>query len=108
MDDIAIDARLSALMGGADPTPDPVFVNRVARAIVADQALRTARARAWRRFRGEALATGALAAALAVLVWAVGDTPIIAEHGFTFGPAAAGLAMLLLWQVVEQRSAGAR
>lgn len=105
MSDDPIDARLSALFGADNATSDQAFVVRIERAVAAERVLAAARTRAWRRFRREVLASGAVAAALGVL-WRFADAvPVTTSNGFVMGPVAVGLLALLMWQVVEQRAA---
>lgn len=102
MDDDAIDARLRALLVQPEPRYDPVFVTRIERAARAEQAFRAARATAWRRFAGEAVASIAVTG---VFAWLWRATPAGPDpKALTFGPAAAAL-MLALWFLTVMRPA---
>lgn len=91
IDDAALSALFAAVPG---PRPDPAFVRRVERAVRAEQALAAARTHAWQRFRGEALATIAIAATFGLL-WEFG--------GSVGGAAWAAVMVLALWFLVALR-----
>jgi hypothetical protein len=100
-DEDRLDARLSALLGAPDPVPDPDFVARMARIVAAEQKLAAARARLWRRFTLEVLASAAVVAAF-YLLWRL--TPAGLDlRGMAIGPAMAAILILFLWFGVELR-----
>lgn len=83
------DVLLSALLAPPSGEGDRVFLARVERAIDAEAALAVAEGRFWRSFGIEALAIGALLAAL----WLLSGTALLAPLA---GPAHWGLAPPLL------------
>ena len=94
-DERETDALLAALLAPPARTGDRGFAVGVERAIDARAAYARARARFWRSFAFEALAVGALLAAL----WLLSSSPLLAPYA---GPAHWGLApplllILLLW-----------
>lgn len=100
IDEQAIDARLSALLGGGEPEPDERFVTRVERAVLADQRLQAARRAAWQRFGRDLAASGAVVLAFALL-WNLGpDVPL---DSVSLAPSLAAVALLALWFIVELR-----
>ena len=89
------DALLSTLLAPPSGEGDRVFLARVERAIAVEDALAVAERRFWRSFAIEALAIGALLAAL----WLLSGTALLAPLA---GPAQWGLApplllILVLW-----------
>jgi len=102
-EDERIDARLTALFASSEPAPDPAFVARIERAVLAERQLARARAVAWRQFRGEAAASLAIIVAFALL-WRLAPEAMTLEQLGT-GPAAAGLLLLFLWFAVVLRPA---
>jgi hypothetical protein len=105
-EDEAIDARLGALLRGAERSPDEMFVSRVERALAAERRMEGQRRAAWRRFAGEAAASVAVAAAF-VLLGRAGPVPDELELIASSPLPAAGL-LLILWMVVAFRPATAR
>ena len=105
MNEAEIDARLGALLAPPDEFPDAVFAARVRRAILADEALRSARRRGWRRFAAEL--AGSLAVVLAFYLLRGSDS---AAQGGTIGlgPALAGLVLVAMWTLVALRPAPGR
>lgn len=90
-----IDATLAAMLAPPARAGDRGFAFQVERAIDAQAAYARARARFWRSFAFEALAVGALLAAL----WLLSSAPLLAPLA---GPTHWGLApplllVLLLW-----------
>lgn len=102
MADETIDAALTALFAVPDPAPDPAFVARVDRAVRAEQAVRAARAGAWRRFRGEALATLTVTGVFALL-WRFAGALGPDGRAVSAIPATAAFLMLGLWGLVAFR-----
>ena len=100
-DEIEIDAMLGALLAPPERSGDRVFTARVDRAIDVQAALVRAERRFWRSFAFEALAIGALLAAL----WLLSSSDLLAPLA---GPAHWGLApplllVLALWFAGTQR-----
>lgn len=102
-DDDRIDEALTSLFAALPSPPDEAFVARIGRMVAAEQRLAAARARAWRRFRGEAVAGAAVIAAFA-LVWRLAPPEPTLEQ-LAFGPAAAALLLLFFWFGIELRPA---
>jgi hypothetical protein len=99
-----IDAMLAELLAPPTRTGDRGFMLQVERAIDAQTVYARARARFWRSFGFEALAVGALLAAL----WLLSSSPLLAPLA---GPGQWGLApplllILLLWFGGTQRLRG--
>ncbi|MDO9370670.1 MAG: hypothetical protein Q7T68_19055 [Sphingopyxis sp.] len=99
------DAMLAAMLAPPARPGDRGFLLQVDRAIDAQAAYACARARFWRSFAFEALAVGALLAAL----WLLSSSPLFAPLA---GPGQWGLApplllILLLWLGGAQRLRGA-
>jgi len=94
-DDHDIDAMLAAMLAPPTRPGDRGFVAGVQRAIDAQAAYARARRRFWRSFAFEALAIGALLAAL----WLLSSAPLLAPlAGAThWGLAPPLLLILLLW-----------
>lgn len=90
-----IDAMLTAMLAPPTRVGDRVFTVQVERAIDAQAAYARARARFWRSFTFEALAIGALLAAL----WLLSSAPIFAPLASSthWGLASPLLLILLLW-----------
>jgi len=90
-----IDGMLSAMLAPPTRPGDRAFTVQVERAIDAQAAYARARARFWRSFGFEALAVGALLAAL----WLLSSAPLLAPlAGSThWGLASPLLLILLLW-----------
>ena len=87
--DDTFDAMLSSLLAPPERPGDRAFMLRVDRAIEAEAALVRAESRFWRSFALEALAIGALLAAL----WLLSSSALLAPLA---GPAQWGLAPPLL------------
>jgi hypothetical protein len=104
MNDNRTEARLRALLAPPDEFPDAHFTARVRRAILAEEAMRAARRRAWRRFAVELFGTAAIV--LAFFVMGRGDAGAGGE-GFNLGPAVAGFTLLGFWTFAALRP-GAR
>jgi len=104
MNDTAAEARLRDLLAPPDEFPDDHFIARVRRAILADEALRAARRRAWRRFAVELAGTAAVGVAFVVM--GSGDAGAAGES-FNLGPAVAGFALLGLWTFAALRPGAA-
>lgn len=94
-DDQAIDAMLAGMLAPPERPSDRDFAAGVARAIDARAAYARARRRFWRSFAFEALAVGALLAAL----WLLSSAPLLASLAGTahWGLAPPLLLILLLW-----------
>jgi hypothetical protein len=95
-----IDAMLTAMLAPPTRPGDRTFTVQVERAIDAQAAYARARARFWRSFGFEALAVGALLAAL----WLLSSVPLPAPlAGAThWGLASPLLLILLLWFGVQR------
>ncbi|HEX8215634.1 MAG TPA: hypothetical protein VF582_09225 [Allosphingosinicella sp.] len=102
-DQESIDARLGALLRGAERGPDDVFVSRVQRAVAAEHRMEAQRRAAWRRFGGEAAASLAVAAAF-VLIGRTAPAGADLDLAIASPLPAAGL-LLILWMVVAFRPA---
>lgn len=98
-----LDAQLAALLSLPDARPDEGFVARMERVVLAEQRIAAARARAWRRFRAEAAASGAIIATF-WLLWRLVPAEIALEQ-MPVAPAAAAIFLLFLWFAVELRPA---
>lgn len=85
-----IDARLGALLGGAEAQPDPRFAAHLAMLVRAEAVAGRARRAAWRRFAGEGLC------ALAVGAGALVVSTIPAASAASGGTVPTALAALLL------------
>ena len=99
-DETDVDAMLAAMLAPPARPGDRAFTIQVERAIDAQAAYARARARFWRSFGFEALAVGALLAAL----WLLSSAPLLASFA---GPGQWGLApplllILLLWFGVQR------
>lgn len=94
-DDHDIDAMLAAMLAPPARPGDRGFVTGVERAIDTQAAYARARRRFWRSFAFEALAIGALLAAL----WLLSSAPLLAPLAGTthWGLAPPLLLILLLW-----------
>ncbi|MBA3941219.1 MAG: hypothetical protein C0520_08430 [Sphingopyxis sp.] len=95
-EDRDIDAMLAAMLAPPGRPGDRSFVAGVERAIDAKAAYARARARFWRSFAFEALAVGALLAAL----WLLSSAPLLAPRAAQsghWGLAPPLLLVLLLW-----------
>jgi hypothetical protein len=88
-DESATDARLAALLAPPERAGDRAFLARVERAVDVEAALVAAEGRFWKSFGLEALAIGALLAAL----WLLSGTALLAPFA---GPGQWGLAPPLL------------
>ena len=95
LDDRDMDAMLAALLAPPERPGDRDFAARVERAIDAQAAYARARGRFWRSFAFEALAVGALLAAL----WLLSTAPMLAPLAGSahWGLAPPLLLILLLW-----------
>ncbi|MDR6833070.1 MULTISPECIES: hypothetical protein [unclassified Sphingopyxis] len=93
--DTDMDAMLAAMLAPPTRPGDRAFTIQVERAIDAQAAYARARARFWRSFGFEALAIGALLAAL----WLLSSAPIFAPLAASthWGLAPPLLLILLLW-----------
>ena len=100
-----IDARIGAALRGSNRDPDPVFLARVERALLAERRMEAQRRSAWRRFAAEAAATIAVAVAFVVIARA-GPAPGDLER-IAASPASAATVLLLIWLVVAFRPAPA-
>lgn len=94
-EDRDIDAMLAAMLAPPERPGDRGFVTAVGRAIDARAAYARARRRFWRSFAFEALAVGALLAAL----WLLSSAPMLASLAGNshWGLAPPLLLILLLW-----------
>ena len=94
-DDRTIDALLAGMLAPPERPGDRGFAIGVARAIDAQAAYARARRRFWRSFAFEALAVGALLAAL----WLLSSAPLLAPLAGAghWGLAPPLLLVLLLW-----------
>ena len=100
-DEEALDARIGALLRGADRQPDEAFVARVERALAAERRMEARRRAAWRRFGAEAGASAAVAAAF-LLIGRLG--PAAQEVDLTnLSPAMAAALLIALWLAVGFR-----
>ncbi len=96
-----LDARLHALLSPPDEFPDEIFISRMRRAVLADEQLRAARRRSWRRFAVELAGSAAILAAFLLLGLAQGP----GDDVIAFEPALAGLLMVGFWTFVALRPA---
>lgn len=101
MIDQELDARLAALFGEPARPADDAFVARVEQVLLAEQRIAEIRARAWRRFTIECVASGAVIVAFCLL-WRLGPPEITAEQ-LAVTPGGAAMLVLLLWFGVELR-----
>jgi Na+-transporting NADH:ubiquinone oxidoreductase subunit NqrB len=102
-DEEAMDARLGALLRGADRAPDEAFLMRVERVLAAERQMEVHRRAAWRRFAGEAVASAAVAAAFILLGR---SAPAAGELDLAIAsPLPAAGLLLILWLVVAFRPA---
>ena len=100
--DEAFDAFLADALAPPDRPPDPVFVARVDRAVLASMVYRRQRKALWRQFGGEMLAIAAVGASLAMLARIPDLRELLAQtSGFTL-PALVALPMLMLWILVTK------
>ncbi len=100
-DEEAIEAKLGALLRGAEREPDAAFIRRVERALAAERLMDAQRRAAWRSFAAEAAASAAVAAAFVLMGRAA---PAAGELGLlTASPVAAAGLLLILWMVVAFR-----
>ena len=106
MNEAETDARLHALLAPPEEFADSIFTARVKRAILADEALRAARLRGWRRFGAEL--AGSLAVVLAFYVLGGADGAVTESGTIGFGPALAGLVLVAMWTLVALRPAPGR
>ena len=93
--DAEMDAMLAAMLAPSARAGDRAFTLHVERAIDARAAYARARARFWRSFAFEALAVGALLAALWLLSSAPLFTPLAGSAHWGLAPPL--LLILLLW-----------
>ena len=105
-EDDRIDTRLATLLAAPERAPDEAFVARMHRAVLVEQRIAASRRAAWRRFRYEAAASAAVAAAF-VLIGRLAPLEVALGHG-PLSPAAIGALVLALWFAVELRPAGMR
>ena len=100
------DLRLAGLLAAPARDPDEHFVLQVRQAMIADQALVAARKSAWRKFRVEMAATGAVV--LAFLLLNRGAVALPKDVAIPFyHPAMIGFLLLALWGLVAMRPAAA-
>jgi hypothetical protein len=99
-----LDLRLSALLRSPARGPDEDFVLRARQAVLFEKRLAAARRAAWTRFACEMAAAAAAIAAF----WLLARIAPADSAGIVplFGPAAAGLLVLLLWLIVSLRPSG--
>ena len=101
-----LDARLSALLAPPSAPPDEYFAGRVQRAVLAEEKMAAARARAWKSFAAEWAATGAVILAFILL----GRAAPAADGNAglpLMNPAVAGVLLLALWVGVALRPGSA-
>jgi len=104
MNETEIDSRLRALLAPPEEFPDEQFTARVRRGALAEDALRGARRRAWRRFGIELAGT----AAVVIAFFALGRGDVAAAgEGLSLGPAVAGFALLAFWTLAALRPGAA-
>ena len=104
-DDVSIDAKLGALLRGAERAPDETFVSRMERVLEAERRMEAQRRSAWQRFGVEALASAAVALAF-VLIGRLGTAA--PEVDLTaLSPAMAAALLIGLWLAVGFRPAAA-
>jgi hypothetical protein len=95
------DAMLTALLATPERAPDDRFALRIGRLVEVEKRLGAARRAAWSRFAAEMAAAASLILAfLLVERLAPADSPDLLAP---FGPAAAGLMLLVLWVAVSYR-----
>ncbi len=94
-----LEQRLHALLAPPDEFPDEIFASRVRRAVLAEERLRDARRRGWRRFSIELI--GSLAVLAAFLLLARVLPP--GDHQVGFEPATAALLLVGFWTFVGMR-----
>ena len=99
------DDKIAALFAAPERAPDEAFVARIARAVLAEQRMKGARAAAWRRFAVECAASGAIVIAFDLL-WRLAP-PTLPLDQLPVGPAAAAILVLGLWFGVELRASAA-
>ncbi|WP_422059024.1 hypothetical protein [Sphingopyxis sp.] len=103
-DESEIDAMLADVLAPPARAGDRQFVTRIDQAIDAEAALARAERRFWRSFAVEALAIGALLAALWLLSSSVLLAPLAGPAQWGFAPPL--LLVLLLWFGGTQRLRG--
>lgn len=101
-----IDLRLSALLRSPARGPDEQFVLRARQAVLFEKRLAAARRAAWTRFAWEMAAAAAAIASF----WLLARIAPADSAGLVplFGPASAGLLVLVLWLIVSLRPSGGR
>ncbi|MGZ8997870.1 MAG: hypothetical protein ACXW2T_03335 [Allosphingosinicella sp.] len=102
-----MDMRLKSLLEAPERSPDDAFAERIHRAVLAEQRIRSAARAAWTRFAAEMAAAGSAICAFLLLAKL---TPLPDSGTFIplFSPAAAGLLILALWVGVFARPSEVR
>ncbi len=99
-----IDLELRRLLKSPERAPDEAFAEGMARAVLVENRLRTARRGAWMRFGVEMLAAASAIAAF----WLLARLEPVDSEGVVglFSPAGIGLLTLALWVSVSEKPAG--
>lgn len=101
-----VDANLAALFATPPSAPDESFVQRIDRAVMAEERMIAAQAAMWRRFAVEFAGTAAIVAAF-YLLWKMapgGD----AFEPMSNAPGMAAIMVIFLWLGVQLRPTPAR
>jgi hypothetical protein len=101
-----VDAKLAALFATPPAAPDESFVQRIDRAVLAEEKMLAAQAAMWRRFAFEFAGTAAIIAAF-YLLWKTAPGGIAFEP-MAGGPGLAAIMVVFLWLVVQLRPTPSR
>ena len=94
-----VDAKLAALFATPPAAPDESFVQRIDRAVLAEEKMLAAQAAMWRRFAIEFVGTAAIVAAF-YLLWKIAPSGTAFEPTSN-APAMAALMVVFLWLGVQ-------
>ena len=94
-----VDAKLAELFATPPPVPDESFVQRIDRAVMAEEKMLAAQAAMWRRFAIEFVGTAAIVAAF-YLLWKIAPSGTAFEPTSN-APAMAALMVVFLWLGVQ-------